>query len=237
MAKLTLTFNDNVIAEHELDKEEVTIGRKPENDIQIDNLAVSGKHARILTILNDSFLEDTNSTNGTYVNGTLVKKHALQNGDVIAIGKHKLTYCNEEASAGGDFEKTMIIRPDAKGMPENEGDASVDQSVGEIGKKLLAEAEEQSEAAESRKARLRVVSGTNKGKELQLSKALTTIGKPGVQVAAVTRRSKGFFLIQIEAKDGGHPTVNGEPVGTEAVPLANEAVIEVAGVKMEFLLD
>lgn len=237
MAKLTLTFNDNVVSEHELDKEEITIGRKADNDIQIDNLAVSGKHARILTILNDSFLEDTNSTNGTYVNGALVKKHALQNGDEISIGKHKLTYSNEQASAGGDFEKTMIIRPDTKGMPENEGGRSVDKSVGEIGKKLLAEAEHQSDAAASQEARLRVVSGANAGKELKLTKALTTIGKPGVQVAAVTRRAKGYFLMSIEAKDGGHPTVNGNAVTNEAVPLTNEAVIEVAGVKMEFLTD
>lgn len=237
MAKLTLVFNDSVVSEHELDKEEITIGRKPENDIQIDNLAVSGKHARILTILNDSFLEDTGSTNGTYVNGSLVKKHALQNGDEISIGKHKLRYSNEQASAGDDFEKTMIIRPDTKGMPESEGGKSVDQSVGEIGKKLLAEAEQQSEAASAQEARLRVVSGANAGKELKLTKALTTIGKPGVQVAAVTRRSKGYFLMGIEAKDGGHPTVNGNPVTTEAVPLTNESIIEVAGVKMEFLTD
>lgn len=239
MAKLTLTFNDGVVSEHELDKEEITIGRKADNDIQIDNLAVSGHHARILTILNDSFLEDTGSTNGTYVNGTMVKKHALQNGDVIEIGKHKLTYSNDKASTGGggDFEKTMIIRPDTKGMPESEGDAAMDKSVGEIGRKMLAEAEQQSDAAAAQKARLRVVSGANAGKELQLTKALTTIGKPGVQVAAVTRRAKGFFLLQIEAKDGGHPTVNGQPVGSEAVPLTNEAVVEVAGVKMEFLLD
>src|SRR6056297_3903720 len=107
MAKLTVTFNDQVVAEHDLDKEEMTIGRKPDNDIQIDNLAVSGHHARILTILNDSFLEDRNSTNGTYVNGALVKKHALQNGDVIEIGKHTLTYSNEVASQGegDDFER------------------------------------------------------------------------------------------------------------------------------------
>jgi len=237
MAKVTLLFNDSVVSEHELDKEEITIGRKPDNDIQIDNLAVSGRHARILTILNDSFLEDTNSTNGTYVNGSLVKKHALQNGDEISIGKHKLQYTNEAASSGDDFEKTMIIRPDRKGMPENEGGSSLDRSVGKIGKKLLAESEERTDVALEQQARLRVVSGANKGKELKLTKALTTIGKPGVQVAAVTRRSKGYYLMSIEAKDGGHPAVNGNPVTSEAVPLLNEAIIEVAGVKMEFLLD
>ena len=107
-AKLILTHDGNTIGEFELGKESMTIGRKPENDIQIDNLAVSGQHAKIITILNDSFLEDMNSTNGTYVNGTLVKKHALQDGDTVTIGKHQLKYVNKEASVGGDdFEKAL----------------------------------------------------------------------------------------------------------------------------------
>jgi len=112
MAKLVLSMNSAVQGEYELDQERFTIGRKPENEIQIDNLAVSGKHALIITILDDSFLEDLGSTNGTYVNGKLVKKHALKDGDVIAIGKHELKYINENASDDEDeFEKTMIIKP------------------------------------------------------------------------------------------------------------------------------
>ena len=236
MAKLTVTFNDQVVAEHELNKEEMSIGRKPDNDIQIDNLAVSGHHCRILTILNDSFLEDRNSTNGTYVNGAIVKKHALQNGDVITIGKHRLTYSNEQASAD-DFDRTMIIRPDAAGMPEKENveNESLDRSVGQLGAELVAESEKQAQQP-AQQARLRVISGTNAGKELELTKALTTLGKPGVQVAAITRRAQGYFLIQVEGKDGSHPTVNGHPVGTEAVKLEDSAIVEVAGVKMEFFL-
>ena len=112
MAKLVLSLNGVVQGEYELDKERITVGRKPENDIPIDNLAVSGKHALIITILDDSFLEDLGSTNGPYVNGKLVKKHALKDGDVIAIGKHELKYVNENATANDDeFEKTMIIKP------------------------------------------------------------------------------------------------------------------------------
>lgn len=237
MAKLTVTFNDQVVSEHELDKEEMSIGRKPDNDVQIDNLAVSGHHARILTILNDSFLEDRNSTNGTYVNGAIVKKHALQHGDVITIGKHKLTYSNEQAS-GNDFDRTMIIRPDAAGMPEkeHEGSESLDRSVGQLGAELVAESEKQAREQPTQKAKLRVISGTNAGQELELTKALTTLGKPGLQVAAITRRAQGYFLIEVESKDGSHPTVNGQAVGTEAVKLEDSAVIEVAGVKMEFFL-
>ena len=236
MAKLTLVYNDQVVSEHELDKEEITIGRKAENDIQIDNLAVSGHHARILTILNDSFLEDRNSTNGTYVNGSLIKKHALQDGDVIGIGKHTLNFSTGAGGGDdseGDFEQTMVIRPDTKGMPEKEGSESVDRSVEALGQELAADSRKSSEA-DLGKAAVRVISGANAGKELKLTKALTTLGKPGVQVAAITRRATGYYLIEIEAKDGGHPTVNGQPVGNEAVRLEDEAVIEVAGVKMEF---
>src|SRR3990170_5185657 len=98
MAKLVLSMNGVVQGEFELNQERLTVGRKPDNDIQIDNLAVSGKHALIITILDDSFLEDLGSTNGTYVNGKLVKKHALKNGDVRSIGKHELKYINEHAT-------------------------------------------------------------------------------------------------------------------------------------------
>ena len=119
MAKLTLSHGSSVIGEFELNKESMTVGRRPNNDIQIENLAVSGQHAKIITILNDSFLEDLNSTNGTYVNGSLIKKHALQDGDVISIGKHQIRYTNETASDGDDFEKTMIIRPNDAGMKDN----------------------------------------------------------------------------------------------------------------------
>ena len=99
MAKLVLSFSGETVREYELDQEIMTIGRKTDNDIQIDNLAVSGNHAKILTILNDSFIEDLNSTNGTLINGQKINKHALQNGEIILIGKHELKYINEAADA------------------------------------------------------------------------------------------------------------------------------------------
>src|SRR5262247_3640800 len=112
MAKLILSMDGLVLKELPLDKERITIGRKPHNDIQIDNLAVSGEHALIVTILNDSFLEDLGSTNGTLVNGNPIKKHILLNNDVIEIGKYKLKYIGEAPSASAqtsveDFERTM----------------------------------------------------------------------------------------------------------------------------------
>src|SRR5512147_607182 len=116
MAKLILSMDGLVLKEIPLTKERTTLGRKPHNDIQIDNLAVSGEHAAIITILNDSFIEDLGSTNGTMVNGKPIKKHFLQNNDVVEIGKHKLKYFNDAptAATAADFEKTMIIRNPAK---------------------------------------------------------------------------------------------------------------------------
>ena len=120
MAKLILSMDGLVLKEIPLSKERTTIGRKPHNDIQIDNLAVSGEHAVIVTILADSFLEDLGSTNGTFVNGKTVKKHFLQNNDVIELGKYKLKYISEAvlgASKAADFEKTMVLRPGAMRKP------------------------------------------------------------------------------------------------------------------------
>jgi len=116
MGKLVLSLNGEIQGEFLLNKERMTIGRKTGNDIRIDNLAVSGRHALLITILDDSFLEDLGSTNGTYVNGRLIRKHALRDGDVIGVGKHELKYINEHASADDeDFEKTMVIRPGSAG--------------------------------------------------------------------------------------------------------------------------
>src|SRR5674476_1388320 len=148
MAKLILSMDGLVLKEIPLSKERTTIGRKPHNDIQIDNLAVSGEHAVIVTILADSFLEDLGSTNGTFVNGKNVKKHFLQSNDVIELGKYKLKYISE-AQPG---------------------------------------------AAKVRRAMMQLLSGANAGKELELTKPLTTLGKPGVQVAVITRRPQGFFI-------------------------------------------
>jgi pSer/pThr/pTyr-binding forkhead associated (FHA) protein len=230
MAKLVLSMNGAVQGEFELDQERLTIGRKPENDIQIDNLAVSGKHSMIITILDDSFLEDLGSTNGTYVNGKLVKKHALKDGDVIAIGKHELKYVNENASDDDDeFEKTMIIKP---------GSASAAVAAAKAAEDAGVEASPQSASAPAASSgmplgRLTVLNGPIAGKELELTKALITLGKPGTQVAVISRRPQGYFLTHIES-DGGFPVVNGAEVGAKAYQLKDGDLIELASIKMEF---
>ena len=233
-AKLVLSLNGSVLREYPLTKERMTIGRKAGNDIQVDNLAVSGQHALIITILNDSFLEDLGSTNGTYVNGKLIKKHALQNGDIVGIGKHELKYINENASATeSDFEKTMIIRP---GMADESPDA-VEESAKkaeEVAAQHAPEPEAPPAEEELPLGRVHVLNGPAAGKELELKKALTTLGKPGVQVAVITRRPQGYFITHVEGK---HPSVNGEQVGSQAYPLKDNDVLELAGVKMEFFVN
>ena len=110
MARLVLSLDGQVMAEYNMNKERYTIGRLPDNDIRIDNAAVSGHHSLIINILNDSFLEDLNSTNGTYVNGKLIKKHALQHGDVVTVGHHQLRFVEDDEQQD-EFEKTMVIQP------------------------------------------------------------------------------------------------------------------------------
>ncbi len=242
MAKLVLSLNGVVQGEYQLDKERLSIGRKADNDIPIDNLAVSGKHALVITILDDSFLEDLGSTNGSYVNGKLIKKHALKDGDVIAIGKHEMKYVNELATADDDeFEKTMIIKP---------GSASAAVAAAQAAEKAVASA---APAAASPAptapppaaasggmplGRLTVLNGPIAGKELELTKALITLGKPGTQVAVISRRPQGYFLTHIESDGDGkrYPTVNGEPIGPKAYQLKDGDLIELAGIKMEFSL-
>jgi pSer/pThr/pTyr-binding forkhead associated (FHA) protein len=225
---LVLTLNQSVLGEFPLEKERLLIGRKPENDIQVDNLAVSGQHAAIITILNDSFLEDLDSTNGTFVNGKLVKKHALKHGDVITIGKHELKYVNDEATTDDqDFEKTMIIRP---GMASH---AAAAAKAEETAPPPPAGATSQIADGEMPLGKIQVLSGPGAGKELELKKALITLGRPGVQVAVITRRPQGYFITHVEGK---HPLVNGDTIGAQAHALKDHDVVELAGVKMEFFV-
>lgn len=249
MAKLILSMDGLVLKEINLTKERTTIGRKPHNDIQIDNLAVSGEHAVIVTILEDSFLEDLGSTNGTVVNGQPIKKHFLQNNDIIELGKYKLKYVTE-ASAGqaqvADFEKTMVLRPGsskagtagsvqatpaaspaAAPSAKNFGDTAANQGAAAPGPVARP-----STPTPQKAAALQLLSGPNAGKELDLTKPLTTLGKPGVQVAVITRRPQGFFITHVEG--ASFPVLNGKPLDAQAHSLNDHDVIDLAGVKMEF---
>jgi pSer/pThr/pTyr-binding forkhead associated (FHA) protein len=263
MARLILSLDGQTLAEYNMTKERYTIGRLPDNDIRIDNAAVSGHHSLIINILNDSFLEDLNSTNGTYVNGKLIKKHALQHGDVITAGHHQLRYVDDQAEevAGGqqdEFEKTMVIEPSgrmeeqiakvaraAEAAAASGGRAAAPSSrpaAPGIASKRFSPASAQNVDAQPApvlpRAKLQVLSGTFAGRELDLTKALTTLGRPGVQVAAVTRRSEGYYIVHVESgKPDDFPKVNGQPIGPQARKLEDNDVIQLAGVKMGFFVN
>ena len=245
MAKQILSMDGLVLKEYSLSKERTTIGRKPHNDIQIDNLAVSGEHAVIVTILNDSFLEDLGSTNGTLVNGQQVKKHFLQPNDVVELGKYKLKYINDAPAPAksADFEKTMILRPGAfKAVPPAPAQSAaqppgVAKAAGDSpsahGQPQPPVAAAQVQSAPAPKIGvIQVLTGANTGRELALTKPLTTLGKPGVQVAVITRRPQGYFITHVEG--AVMPVVNGKTLDAQAHPLVDHDVIELAGVKMEF---
>jgi pSer/pThr/pTyr-binding forkhead associated (FHA) protein len=235
MAKLILSLHGDVVKEYELDKEVVTIGRKSDNDIHIDNLAVSGHHAKILTLLNDSFIEDLDSTNGTFIGNNKISNHALKNGENIIIGKHELKFVDASAeSSESDFVETRIIRPATAGLPDTkEANKDIEKVIGNIATDLAPASTTSSGPGP---AKLQLVSGDNAGKELQLTKILTTLGKPGVQVAAITRRPAGYFLINVDGgKDNKMPVVNDTEINKQH-PLTDGDVIEVAGVKMSFNL-
>ncbi len=317
MGRLILSLDGQTLGEYNMTKERYTIGRLPDNDIRVDNAAVSGHHSLIINILNDSFLEDLNSTNCTYVNGKLVKKHALRHGDVITAGHHQLVYEDDEVAATpqDEFERTMVIDPSEQGEQMEEEIAKAAQAIEEAAMRdalpavppppppaapmaappaaslvarpaeavaappaaslvappaaslaappaaslaarpaaALAPAQRKTDRSFTPvstqgipgqadrpmlpQAKLQVLSGTFAGRELELIKALTTLGSPSVQVAAITRRAEGFYIVHVESgKQNKYPRVNGQDIGPQARRLIDNDVIELAGVKMGFFI-
>lgn len=245
MPKLILSMDGLVLKEIPLDQERISIGRKKNNDIQIDNLAISGQHAVITTILNDAFLEDLNSTNGTYVNGQPIKKHVLQANDIVELGKYRLKFIvnsvQQSSLSASDFVDTAALEP-ALALPESEltatrgiGTPSSATHTQVISPELRKTLQTTLDGpAPDRIGVIQVLSGANVGRELVLSKSLVTLGKPGQQVAVITRRPHGYFITHVEG--ASFPLVNGRALDAQARLLNDHDVIEIAGVKMEFFL-
>ena len=267
MAKLILSMDGLVLKEVELTKERTTVGRRPHNDIVIDNLAVSGEHAVLITILNDSFVEDLGSTNGTTVNGQPIKKHFLQNNDTVELGKYKLKFV-AEAKAASDYQKVSLrgdesartspasrhptSRSTTPTMPGSAttgiANATTDARMSMVSRShsgsggtnsttmpmpVMSTAPSASSAGTAAAtATIQILNGPNAGKELTLSKALTTLGRPGVQVAVITRRPQGYFITHVEGSS--FPVINGKALGLDATALTNHDIIELSGTKMEF---
>ena len=223
MPKVIVSIDEVVIKEVQLTKDRTTLGRRPYNDIVIDNLAISGEHAVFLLAGGQVTVEDLNSTNGTYLNGRAVKKQQLNDGDSIEVGKYKVKFVGD--GAGESFDKTIVVRarPQVQAAPVTEA----------------APSGYSTQAADSTglgafQASIKVMSGAAAGREVPLTKVVTTIGKPGVAVAAITRRQQGYVVHHVEG--AGNPTLNGTHISATPVPLKNGDLIELAGTQMQFVL-
>jgi hypothetical protein len=228
MAKLVIKFNDTVIDQIVLKPGDMNIGRRPGSDILLDNMAISGNHASIFTIGEDSFIQDLNSTNGTFVNNKRITKHHLQNGDVISIGNHTLSYINENAAKGGpNLAKTVIINPH-----QQEG--------------LLAEAAAKPPAPSqkpvtrepapetTRHGSLFILSGSNSGKRIDLTQPVTNLGRAGKRAGVISRSGQRYLLLP--GDEGQAPKLNGTRVGVHGEELKNGDMIEIADARMQFYL-
>ena len=259
MASLVLSLDGEMIREYEITKPRFTIGRRPYNDVPIDNLAVSGEHAAIVQTGNDLIFEDGGSTNGTLLNGASVKQQLLKDGDVIEIGKYHLRFfANKTNATPPDFEKTMFIRSPFAGKqlgqadmpPTDEGATPLDAPTNldpfpttfspelkahRAPEPLLAQAAHVATEtpAHALHFALKVLNGRQSGVEIPLTKPLTSIGKKNVQVAMITRRPNGFFLNHVQGDR--FPIVNGATLNERPCPLNPDDVIELAGVRMEFM--
>jgi pSer/pThr/pTyr-binding forkhead associated (FHA) protein len=237
MGKLVVSLDGVVIKEVQITKDKTTLGRRPYNDIVIDNLAVSGEHAVLQMVSSDVFIEDLNSTNGTYINGKAIKKQLLTHNDTVEIGKYKIKYLVDE---GADYEKTMILRPaTASSAAALSGAAfaahtqSAELSHVTAGPAAGSGGAAWGASAIVQPASIKVLNGAAAGREVVLTKVVTTVGKPGVQVASITKRPNGYAFAHVEGVN--RPSINGAPVVGDSVPLRNGDVIELAGTQMQFI--
>jgi len=206
MAKILLMHEGTVVREFVLDKERTTVGRKPHNDIQLDDPTVSGEHAAFLLIQN-VYVEDLNSTNGVLLNGKKVSKRQLDHGDIVRIGRHELKFVDEKAT---NFDSTVVLSPSQITPAPN-----MDKPQNYV---------------------VMVTAGPNKGKTIELARSYTTLGKPGGQVAVIARRGGSYYMMPMGGSGDlvAHPRINGEPMSAASVPLNEGDVLEVAGDTMRF---
>ncbi len=228
MTKLIVKLNNEVVDHIDLKQGDMKIGRRPGSDVFLDNLAVSGDHANIFTIGEDSFIQDLGSTNGTFVNNKKITKHHLRNGDTVAIGKHTLIYLTDQVpnAKSVDFAKTVIINPaavrEAAAAPAAAAPAAAPVAPPTTPKEPL------------RGATLVILSGANSGKRIEIVKTVTNLGVTGKRAGAIMRTDDAYMLSPTE--DSEIPKLNGRPVAAEGSTLKNGDIIEVAGTRIQFLL-
>jgi len=207
MPRLILTHEGAVIREYKLDKERTTVGRKPNNDIHLEDPTVSGEHAVFLNLKN-IYVEDLGSTNGVILNGKRITKRQLEHGDIVRIGRHEFKFV---AESSGQFDKTVMIS-------------------------TTPSAEKAEPAAATKSGVVKVLNGPKTGEQIMLNKPYTTLGSPGVQVAVIAKRGSNFFLMPMSGvgEKNNPPKLNNQPIGAQSTALKHGDVIEVAGTKLQF---
>ena len=262
MSKLVLHLEDGTTMEIPLDQERITIGRRADNDVCLSNLAVSGEHAAVVTILADSFLEDLGSTNGTLVNGNPIVKHFLRDRDEIDVGQHKLVYYADESevagsqyvargmrAAAGDLgEQVQVAKParskrtgGAGRSPRSAGSGTdalpgkprVAKSTAAVEPSNVADVPPAVPIPQPLKPSVKILAGPQAGRDIPLTKEQTSIGRAGVQVALISQAGDTFRLKPIEGDRA--PLVNGQPAEGVGVDLSSSDVIEIAGSKLQFV--
>lgn len=219
MAKVQVMKDGSLVGEHKLTRGRITVGRRRQSDIRLESLDVSGDHALIERLGKQVYLEDRDSTNGTLLNGKAIKRRALQFGDEIGIGVYSLHYVDDHESSQPSFEKTLMK------VEHRLGGNSIDTRRTE--ETTLTDLN-----ALEPQGLLRLLSGPNAGRELKLEKEVTTLGKPGVQIAVVARRDRTYFLGRVEGTAG--PQLNGGAVNDTPHPLQIGDRVELMGVTMVF---
>jgi hypothetical protein len=219
LAKLIVTREGIVEQTVQLNKERMTLGRHRHNDIVLAHPAVSGEHAVITTILDDSFLEDLQSTNGTFVNGHRVGKHFLQNKDIIKMAKYHLEFVADgirPSAAAQAAAPALPVSPPTimPGFPN-----SIQPVVGAVALPL---------------GRVEILNGPNVGKQLMLTKAVTSLGRPGVQVVVIARAAEGYSAAHVEGDQ--MPLLNGAQLGHHPAKLHEGDVLDLSGTRMAFRL-
>ena len=234
MPKLLLKFNAAVIKEIAMDKESISIGRKPDNDIVIDNPAISGHHCKLTLEGGGYYVEDLESTNGTFVNEKRIKKSGLHHNDVVGVAKHAVVFLNEaelaESAPQPASDATMVLTP---------------QKQAEL---VAASAAAAKPEGAAQAGWLRIIKGAVDVAEYELKGMSTYIGKSDrVQIqikgsglfgsapevaASVHRKPEGYILVAVTE---GYPVVNGAKV-TGSVVLKEGDMIDCGSTTMMFEL-
>lgn len=210
MPQLIATVEGVEIQHVRLKKDRTTLGRRPSNDIVLDNPVVSGQHCVFeLHGITDVYVEDLGSTNGTYINGHMVKsKELLRDNDVLTIGNFQVQYLSSSTYEETESApRTSAMSLNSLGFPGTSG---------------------------ALKASLRVLTGSSAGLEMAVVKAVTTLGRPGVALVSLSHRRDGYYVAMMDGDSP--PTLNGLPIGQKAVQLAHHDILNLAGTEMEFLL-